>query len=423
MKQARINQVKNGASTQEKSLDVEKFRSDFPVLSVQVNDRPLVYLDSAASNQMPVRVIDRINHYHRHEHANVHRGIHTLSAEATQRFEEARDKVRQFINARQREEIVWTSGTTDAINLVAQTFGRMNFRQGDEIILTEMEHHANIVSWQLVAEQTGAKIRVIPMDDHGVLRFDHFEQLIGSHTRLLAMTHISNVLGTINPVKEYIALAHKHGIPVLIDGAQSAPHMKIDVQDMDCDFFVFSGHKMYGPTGIGVLYGKRELLDRMPPYRGGGEMIDRVTFEKTTYNETPFKFEAGTPHIIGVIGLGEAVDYIQEMGIEAMQAHEHELLQFATERLLEINGLRIIGTAPEKSSIISFMIEDIHPHDIGTLLDQQGIAIRTGHHCAQPLMDRLGIPATARASFSAYNTRGEIEKLVEGLKAVKHIFA
>ncbi len=424
MNNTEVNQIGTGMKPVQKTkLDINTIREDFPVLTEQVHDVPLVYLDSAASNQMPVSVIERINHYHRHEHANVHRGIHTLSTKATIAMEEARDKVKEFINARFREEIVWTYGTTDAINLVANTFGRMNFREGDEIILTEMEHHANIVPWQIIAEQVGAVIRVIPMDDRGVLDFDHFTKMIGAKTRLLAITQISNVLGTVNPVKEYIDIAHEHDVPVLIDGAQSAPHMPVDVQDMDCDFFVFSGHKMYGPTGIGVLYGKKHWLDEMPPYRGGGEMIDRVTFEHTTYNETPFKFEAGTPPIVAAIGLGTAIDYIRDIGFAGMQQHEHELLQYATERLLSIDGLRIIGTAPDKASIVSFMLEDIHPHDIGTLLDQQGIAIRTGHHCAQPLMDRLELPATARASFSVFNTQEEVDKLVDSLKIVKRIFA
>jgi len=423
MNNAEVNQVRAGTTSPQTKLDIDKIRKDFPVLSEQVHDVPLVYLDSAASNQMPIPVIERINQYHRHEHANVHRGIHTLSTKATIAMEEARDKVKEFINARFREEIVWTYGTTDAINLVANTFGRMNLQEGDEIILTEMEHHANIVPWQIIAEQVGAVIRVIPMDDRGVLNFDHFTKMIGAKTKLLAITQISNVLGTVNPVKKYIEVAHEHDVPVLIDGAQSAPHMPVDVQDMDCDFFVFSGHKMYGPTGVGVLYGKKQLLDEMPPYRGGGEMIDRVTFEHTTYNETPFKFEAGTPPIVATIGLGTAIDYINQIGFPAMEQHEHELLQYANEKLLGIDGLRIIGTAPDKASIISFMLGDIHPHDIGTLLDQQGIAIRTGHHCAQPLMDRLKLPATARASFSVFNTREEVDKLVEGLNMVKRIFA
>ncbi len=417
MSDAEINPISAGtAAKSRKKLDINKIRSDFPVLSEQVHGVPLVYLDSAASNQMPVSVIERVDHYHRHEHANVHRGIHTLSNLATRAMEDARDKVKEFVNAASREEIVWTYGTTDAINLVANTFGRMNFRKGEEIILTEMEHHANIVPWQIVAGQVGAVIKVIPMDDRGVLQFDEFTRLIGPKTRLLAITQISNVLGTVNPVKKYIEVAHEHDVPVLVDGAQSAPHMNVDVQDLDCDFFAFSGHKIYGPTGVGVLYGKRHWLDEMPPYRGGGEMIDRVTFEQTTYNETPYKFEAGTPPIAAAIGMGTAIDYIRETGFEAMQEHEHDLLQYATERLLKIDGLRIIGTAPDKASIISFMLKDIHPHDIGTLLDQQGIAIRTGHHCAQPLMDRMNIPATARASFSIYNTREEVDKLVDGTK-------
>lgn len=424
MSDAEVNPISAGtAAKNRKKLDINKIRNDFPVLSEQVHGVPLVYLDSAASNQMPLSVIERVNHYHRHEHANVHRGIHTLSNLATKAMEDARDKVKDFINAGSREEIVWTYGTTDAINLVASTFGRMNLRKGDEIILTEMEHHANIVPWQIIAGQVGAEIKVIPMDDRGVLQFEEFTRLISEKTRLLAITQISNVLGTVNPVKKYIEAAHEHDIPVLVDGAQSAPHMEVDVQDLDCDFFAFSGHKIYGPTGVGVLYGKRHWLDEMPPYRGGGEMIDRVTFKQTTYNETPYKFEAGTPPIVAAIGTGSAIDYIRETGLQAMQEHEHDLLQYATDRLLTIDGLRIIGTAPDKASIISFMLKDIHPHDIGTLLDQQGIAIRTGHHCAQPLMDRMNIPATARASFSIYNTREEVDKLVDGIKMVQRIFA
>jgi cysteine desulfurase/selenocysteine lyase len=405
------------------TYDVAAIRKEFPILDEQIHGVPLVYLDSAASNQMPGAVIDRINQYHAHEHANVHRGIHYLSAEATRAFEDAREKVREFINAGDRAEIIWTYGTTDSINLVAQTFARLNVREGDEILVTEMEHHANIVSWQLVAEQVGARLRAIPIDEQGVLDFEAFTRMIGPRTKLLALSHISNVLGTINPVGDYIAVAHEHGIPVLVDGAQAAPHTPVDVRELDCDFYVFSGHKMYGPTGIGVLYGKREYLEAMPPFRGGGEMIDRVTFERTTYNEIPFKFEAGTPPIAAAIGLGEAIDWINRVGLEAMDAHERDLLAYATSRLGEIDGLRIVGNAPQKASIVSFLLDEIHPHDIGTLLDQQGIAIRTGHHCAQPLMDRYQIPATARASFAAYNTKEEIDKLVDGLRTVIRLFS
>ncbi|HKJ34177.1 MAG TPA: cysteine desulfurase [Balneolales bacterium] len=418
-----LTNVDNKQNSLLKDWDVEQFRSDFPVLNQMVNDSPLIYFDNAASSQMPQKVIDRLVTYHSHEHANVHRGIHYLSQKATTAFEEARTKVQHFIGASDSSEIIWTSGTTDSINLVAQTYGRSFMEEGDEIIISEMEHHANIVSWQILCDQNGAKLKVIPIDDNGDLILEEYEKLLNDRTKIVAITHISNVLGTINPVKKVIERAHSKGVPVLLDGAQSAPHMPVNVQDLDCDFYAFSGHKMHGPTGIGVLYGKKEWLDQMPPYRGGGEMIDEVTFEKTTYNDLPFKFEAGTPSIAASIALGTAIDYLNEIGMDRIAAYEDHLLDYATKKLQNLDGIKIVGTAKEKSSIISFMLDDIHPHDVGTLLDQQGIAIRTGHHCAQPLMTRFNIPATSRASFALFNTEEEIDKLVEGLRKVKKIFA
>ena len=406
-----------------KDWNVESIRKDFPILTRQVYDKPLVYLDNAASSQMPQTVIDRLVAYHSHEHANVHRGIHYLSQKATTAFEEARIKVQNFIGADDSSEIIWTGGTTDAINLVAQTYGKTFMKEGDEIIISEMEHHANIVSWQILCEQNGARLKVIPIDDNGDLILEEYENLLNDRTRMVAITHISNVLGTINPVKEVISMAHERDIPVLLDGAQGAPHIPVNVKELDCDFYAFSGHKMQGPTGIGVLYGKRKWLEKMPPYRGGGEMIDKVTFEKTTYNDLPFKFEAGTPSIAASIALGSAIDYLENIGMNRIEAYEMQLLEYATEILQHIDGVKIIGTANRKSSIISFMIDDIHPHDVGTLLDRQGIAIRTGHHCAQPLMTRFNIPATSRASFALFNTDKEIDKLAEGIKKVQQIFA
>lgn len=402
---------------------LKTIRGDFPVLNRKINGYPLVYFDNAASSQMPKPVLDRLISYHRNEHANVHRGIHTLSQEATNFFEEARIKVRKFIGAKEDGEVIWTSGTTDSINMIAQIYGRMFINEGDEVIVSEMEHHANIVSWQIICEQKGASLKVIPIDDKGDLILEEYECLLNDKTKMVAITHVSNVLGTVNPVHEIIKMAHEKNIPVLLDGAQSAPHMPVNMQELDCDFYAFSGHKMFGPTGIGVLYGKKEWLEILPPFRGGGEMIERVTFEKTTYNELPFKMEAGTPSIAAAITLGAAVDYINQTGIENIEAYEKYLLDYATRRLSETKGVKILGEAREKASIISFMLDGIHPHDVGTLLDQQGIAIRTGHHCAQPLMDRFNIPATSRVSFSIFNTVDEINKLVTGIKKVQEIFA
>jgi len=382
----------------------------------------MVYLDSAVSGQVPLPVIERMDRYQRLEHTNVHRGVSTLSQEATDRFEEAREKVRSFLNAASTQEIIWTRGTTEAINLVAQTFGRANIVEGDEILLSAMEHHADIVPWQMLAEEKGARIKVIPMNDAGELILDDLESLLTPRTKILGLVHVSNVLGTLNPVKEIIARAHTKGVPVLVDGAQAVPHLKVDVRDLDADFYVFSGHKLSGPTGIGVLYGKKALLEKMPPWQGGGSMILSVSWEKTTYIGLPGKFEAGTPAITQAIGLGAALDYIQGLGLDAIAAHEHELLNYATERLSGIQGLRIIGTAREKASVLSFVLEGIHPHDVGSILDSDGIVVRAGHHCAQPVMQRMGVPATTRASFAYFNTREDVDALAAGILKVKEIF-
>lgn len=405
------------------AFDVERARADFPALHQDVNGVPLVYLDNAASTHKPQVVIDTLSEFYSRHYSNVHRGVHHLSQVATDLYEDARHTVRSFLNARHDEEIVFVRGTTEAINLVAQTFGRTELGAGDEVIISEMEHHANIVPWQMICQEKGAKLRVIPMDEHGELLLDQFEEMITPRTKIVAVTHVSNVLGTINPVREIIRTAHAHGVPVLLDGAQSSQHLPIDVQELDCDFFTLSGHKMYGPTGIGVLYGKKELLQRMPPYQGGGDMILSVTFEKTTYNEVPFKFEAGTPHIAGAIGLAAALKYFRSFDIDSLAAYEQDLLDYATGRLTDIDALRIIGTAREKASAISFTLCAVHPHDIGTILDQHGIAVRAGHHCAQPVMQKFGIPATARASFSFYNTRHDVDRLVEGINQVLEVFA
>ncbi|MEX0844377.1 MAG: cysteine desulfurase [Balneolaceae bacterium] len=404
------------------NIDWEAIRSQFPVLQQEVNGQPLVYLDNSASSQMPQRVIDRINAYHTNEHANVHRGIHTLSQKGTDAYESARTKVKELINARYTEEIIYTTGTTDSINLVAQSYGRKHFREGDEIILSEMEHHANIVPWQMVAEETGAKIKVIPMNEEGELLMEEFHALLSEKTKMIAVVHVSNALGTINPVDEIIQAAHAKDIPVLIDGAQAVPHAIVDVQKLDADFYAFSAHKMCGPTGFGILYGKKELLDEMPPYRGGGDMIDKVTFEKTTWNDLPHKFEAGTPPIAAGVGFAEAIDFLNEVGMENIAARERELLEYATGQLNQIEGLTIVGTAKNKASVISFLLEGIHPTDAGTILDQKGIAVRTGHHCAQPVMDHYNIPGTARASISFYNNEEDIDRLVNGIKYVKEFF-
>ncbi|MCP9292710.1 aminotransferase class V-fold PLP-dependent enzyme [Gracilimonas sediminicola] len=404
------------------TTDWEAIRNQFPVLKREIKGNPLVYLDNGASSQMPQRVIDRINDYHSNEHANVHRGIHTLSQEGTDAFEAARTKVKDFINARHLEEIIYTTGTTDSINLVANSYGRKHFREGDEIILSAMEHHANIVPWQMVAEETGAKIKVIPMTDEGELVMEEFHNLLSDRTKMVGVLHVSNALGTVNPVEEIIEAAHAKDIPVLIDGAQAVPHAVVDVQKLDADFYAFSAHKMCGPTGFGILYGKKELLEDMPPYRGGGDMIDKVTFEKTTWNDLPHKFEAGTPPIAAGVGFAETIDFLNEVGMENIAAREQELLDYATEELRKIDGLKIVGTAKNKASVISFLLEGIHPTDAGTILDQKGIAVRTGHHCAQPIMDHFNIPGTARASISFYNNKEDIDRLVEGIKYVKEFF-
>ncbi len=405
---------------EKKVFSVEKIREDFPILKQTVNGKPLVYLDNAATSQKPAYVINAMNHYYMEENSNIHRGVHYLSELATQSYEEARNKIQKYINAKHREEIIFTRGTTESINLVAYSFGRYNFKKDDEIIISAMEHHSNIVPWQLIRDEKNILIRVIPINDRGELFIDKYEKMFNSRTKLVSLVHISNVLGTINPIKLMIEIAHNHGVPVLIDGAQGIPHMKIDVQELDCDFYAFSGHKMYGPTGVGVLYGKKEFLESMPPFQGGGDMIKSVSFEKTIYNDIPHKFEAGTPNIAGGVGLGATIDYLNQIPFEVALEHEHNLLIYAQEALSSINGIRIIGTAAHKSSVLSFVIENIHPHDIGTILDDDGIAIRTGHHCAQPLMKCFEVPATARASFAIYNTKEEVNSLVKGIhKAIK----
>ena len=398
------------------TLDLKKIRQDFPILNLKVNDKPYIYLDNAATTQKPVEVVKSMEAYYYTQNSNIHRGTYYLSNIATQAYEDCRTVVKEFLNASLCDEIVFTKGTTDAINLVANTYGKKYFKEGDEIIISTMEHHSNIVPWQMIAEEKGAKIRVIPITDKGEIIFEEYEKLISEKTKLVSVSHISNVLGTVNPVKRIIEKAHKHGIPVLIDGAQSVAHMKVDVRELDCDFYCFSGHKIYGPTGIGVLYGKKTILDDMPPYQGGGEMIDIVTFEKSTYNELPHKFEAGTPNISGVIGLGAALKYFNNTGIEKIARHEANLLDDATAKLLDVDGMKIFGTAPGKASVISFIIEGIHPMDLGMLLDKFGIAVRVGNHCAQPLMTRLNLPGgTVRASFAFYNTIEEIDVFIEKL--------
>lgn len=402
-------------------IPVESCRFHFPLLRRQVNGKPLVYLDNAATSQKPQVVIDAMIRYYYEENSNVHRGVHYLSERATESYEGARAKVQRYINARSTKEIIFVRGTTEAINLVAGSFGRTHLHAGDEVLISAMEHHSNIVPWQLVCEEKQARLRVIPMNDAGELLLDEYQKLLTEKTRIVAVTHISNALGTINPVKSMIAMAHAHGIPVLVDGAQAVPHMRVDMQQLECDFYAFSAHKMFGPTGVGILYGKEALLDAMPPYQGGGDMIKSVTFEKTTFNDLPYKFEAGTPNIAGGIGLGAAIDYLSGMDMNAVMAYEAELLHYATTKLKEIPGLTIIGTAKEKAGVISFVIEGVHPHDIGTILDYEGVAIRTGHHCAQPVMQRFGIPATARVSFAFYNTKDEIDVLVHALHKVKEV--
>jgi len=407
----------------ETDFDVEAIRRDFPILNQEVNGNPLAYLDNAASSQKPVQVIEAVDAYYRLDNANVHRGVHRLSQRATDAYEGARDKVRGFLNAKSDKEIVFVRGATEAINLVAQSFVRPQVKPGDEILISHIEHHANIVPWQMVCEQTGAKLKVIPMTESGELDLSDFDSLLNERTKILAIGHVSNALGTINPIKEMIGQAKAKSIPVLVDGAQAVPHIAVDVQDLDCDFYVFSGHKMFAPTGIGALYGKQALLEAMPPWQGGGDMILSVSFSHTEYNTLPYKFEAGTPHIAGAVGLGAAIDYMQAIGIDKLAAYEHHLLEVATAKLEAIDGIRIIGTAKNKASVLSFMIEDVHPHDVGTIFDQQGVAIRAGHHCAQPVMEFYGIAATARASFAFYNTEQEIDALVNAIKTTQELFA
>ncbi len=403
-------------------LNIVQVREDFPILSQQIYDKPLVYFDSAASAQKPTAVIDSIKHTYETEYANVHRGVHYMSQKATDAMEAARETIRVFINAASEREIIFVRGATEGINLVADCWGRQNLKPGDEIILSQMEHHSNIVPWQLIAERTGAVLKVVPVNDAGELEMDAYEGLLGDRTAMVALTHVSNALGTITPMAEIIRLAHARDVPVLVDGCQAIPHFSVDVQALDADFYVFSGHKLYGPSGIGVLYGKEALLNAMPPYQGGGEMIDLVTFEKTSYADLPFKFEAGTPHIAGIIALGVAIDYITGLGLEKIATHEDDLLAYGTEQLGKINSLRFVGTAAEITAILSFVLDDVHPHDVGTILDREGVAVRTGHHCAQPIMERYDIAATVRASIGLYNTREEIDSLVTALGRVQEIF-
>jgi cysteine desulfurase / selenocysteine lyase len=405
------------------AYDVQAVRHDFPILRERVHDKPLVYLDNAATTQKPQTVIDRLTTFYAHENANVHRGVHLLSERATDAYEDARRTVCRFLNAADPREVVFVRGTTEAINLVAQSYGRSHIGPGDEIVITTMEHHSNIVPWQMLCEQTGARLRVVPITDAGELRLDAYEAALSERTKIVAVVHVSNALGTINPVAEIVRLAHGRGIPVLVDGAQAVAHMLVDVRRLDCDFYTFSGHKIFGPTGIGVLYAKAPLLEAMPPYQGGGDMISSVTFERTLYNVLPYKFEAGTPNIAGAIGLAAALDYVDAIGLDRINAYERELLAYGTDALSQIAGLRLTGTAADKAGILAFALEGVHPHDIGTILDRQGIAIRTGHHCCQPLMDRLGVPATARASLALYNTREEIDALAAALDTVREVFA
>ena len=403
-------------------FDINKIRNDFPILSRTVYDRPLVYLDNAATTQKPRQVVEALTDEYYNVNANVHRGVHYLSQQATDLHEEAREKVRRFINARSTSEVIFTRGTTESLNLVASSFCEEFMQEGDEVIVSVMEHHSNIVPWQLQAAKRGISIRVIPMTDEGELLLDEYEKLFTERTKIVSVTHVSNVLGTVNPVEEIIRIAHEHGVPVMVDGAQSAPHFAVDVQAMDCDFFAFSGHKMYGPTGVGVLYGKEDWLDRLPPYQGGGEMIESVSFERTVFERLPFKFEAGTPDYVATHGLAKAIDYITALGLDDISRHEQELTQYAMQQLSTVDNIRIFGTAPRKDAVVSFLVGDIHHLDMGTLLDRLGIAVRTGHHCAQPLMLRLGIQGTVRASFALYNTKEEIDALVEGVKRVSKMF-
>jgi cysteine desulfurase/selenocysteine lyase len=403
------------------AFDVERIREDFPILKLKVHGKPLVYLDNAATSQKPRVVLESQDRFYTTECSNIHRGVHALSERSTMAYEQARRKVQRFINAREAREIVFVRGTTEGINLVAESFGRKNVRAGDEILISAMEHHSNIVPWQILCEEKNARLRVIPITDEGELRLDEYERLLAPRTKLVAVTHVSNAIGTVNPVRRMIEIAHRRGVPVLVDGAQAAPHFSVDVQEMDCDFYAFSGHKMYAPTGIGILYGKAALLEAMPPYQGGGDMIRSVTFEKTTYNEIPYKFEAGTPNIAAAIGLGAAIDYVNGIGRENAAAYERGLFTYTAGKIAAIPGVRIVGTAKERASVLSFVIDGIHPHDAGTILDLEGIAVRTGHHCAQPVMERFGLPATTRASLAFYNTREEIDALAAGIEKVKEI--
>lgn len=404
-------------------LDIHAIRRDFPILQELVHGKPLIYLDNAATSQKPRVVTDAMARFYDSENSNIHRGVHFLSAQATDAYERARTKVRRFIGAASEKEIIFVRGTTEAVNLVAQSFGRTFFKAGDEIVISAMEHHSNIVPWQLLADQIGVVLRVVPINDDGDLLLTEYEKLLGPRTRLVSIVHVSNSLGTVNPVRSMIETAHARDIPVFIDGAQAVPHLRVDVRELDCDFYAFSGHKMFSPTGVGILYGKEKWLDRMPPYQGGGDMIRSVTFEKTTFNELPFKFEAGTPNIVGGIGLGVGIDYLESIGVERIAAYEHDLLEYGAAALQSVRGLRLIGTAREKCSILSFVLDNVHPHDVGTILDMEGIAIRTGHHCTQPVMQRFGIPATSRASLAFYNTREEIDSLVAAIDKAQKVFA
>ncbi|HTU34875.1 MAG TPA: cysteine desulfurase [Candidatus Acidoferrum sp.] len=404
-------------------FDVERIRRDFPILHHPVRGKRLVYLDNAATSQKPQVVIDAIRTYYERDNANIHRGVHFLSERATEEYERARSTIQHFVNAADSKEVIFTRGTTESINLVAQTYGRKHVGAGDEVLVTAMEHHSNIVPWQLLCEEKNAKLRVAPIDDRGELLVGEFEKLLGPSTKLVALPHVSNALGTVNPVAELIEMAHGWNAPVLVDGAQAAPHIQIDVQALDCDFYAFSGHKVYGPTGIGILYGKAAVLDAMPPYQGGGDMISSVTFEKTTYNKLPYKFEAGTPNVCGAIGLGAALDYVNRLGVAKIAAYEEEVLTYAMGAVSALPDVTVIGTAPHKAGVVSFVMDGIHPHDIGTILDQEGIAVRTGHHCAQPVMQRFNVPATVRASFAVYNTREEVDALAAGIRKVREVFA
>jgi len=403
-------------------LDVQAVRQDFPILHQAVHGRPLVYLDNAATTQKPQAVIDRIAHFYTHENANVHRGVHVLSERATDSYEQARETVRRFLRATDRQEIVFVRGTTEAINLVASSYGGSCIGRDDEVLITTMEHHSNIVPWQILCEEKGARLRVAPITDAGELRLDEFEALLSDRTKIVAIVHVSNALGTVNPIDDIVRIAHSRGVPVLVDGAQAVAHMKVDVQALDCDFYTFSGHKIFGPTGIGVLYGKAALLDAMPPYQAGGDMISSVSFERTLYNVLPYKFEAGTPNIAGAVGLAAALEYVESLGVDRITAYERELLAYGTDRLSQVRGLRLTGTATDKAGILAFVFDNVHPHDVGTILDREGVAIRTGHHCCQPLMTRLGVPATARASLAMYNTRDEIDALALAIDRVRQVF-